>query len=117
MALEADRVLIEQLHERLDNQPVMAIAAIEVLMGVIERSSAAQGLGPNVDCLRDLPERRPTTRNLKFLQKKNNLALPVYVTRTPTFPRSTFEIGRSRADKKCSVCRVDHDWLGDAFPW
>ena len=45
MALEADRVLIEQLHERLDNQPVMAIAAIEVLMGVIERSSAATMMG------------------------------------------------------------------------
>ena len=43
--LEADRVLIEQLHERLDNQPVMAIAAIEVLMGVIERSSAATMMG------------------------------------------------------------------------
>ena len=43
------------------------------------------------------------------------LGLQVYVTKTPVagstpFVTRSLRLVRSRADEKCIVCRVDHDW-------
>ena len=34
-----------------------------------------------------------------------------------SFLARSLRYSRTSSEQKCIVCRVDHDWRGDAFPW
>ena len=65
--------------------------------------------------VRDKPRKRRQTTGAR------TALIPVYVTRTPVagstpFLARSLRLVRSRAHKKCIVCRVDHDWGVSAQP-